>query len=566
MILGEPLGLIALAGLPAVLALHLWRARHAPLPVSALFLWPADRRVLASGRRRAPIVLRPSFWLEILAVLALTWWLADVHWSPRQSARHLIIVLDDRWRLQATDQGRSAADRLRVALEARLAHLADGDRATLIASGAPPRLLAGPAAEAAVVSRALSAWQPQAGWHDPDAAFALAAGLGGSGAEILWAGDRTPERLPAGAGVVAVGLPATSGGLADAHWWRDAQGERIVAVRYGPPRRLRLLLAGVEVAGDERSGGAVVFAPLPPCPEGAEAELILDGDDALPLDDRARILRPIERSVRATLDPATPADVVRAVRAVGIRTDAGPAHLAIGGSAAPGVWSLQLIKGPGPPTRGPFTSRHEHPLLADLDWTGALWSGGLADPTVIPLLVSGEHVLLGQRPGAFTELVLGVDLPATDLGRHTAWPALFANLAAWRAAALPGLSDPNPRCGQPLTATLPEGVFEAELSAPDGTTRRLRADRSGHLAISALDRPGRWNLRVGEAAWPISVLPLDTRQGDLAGAESVAREPAALGQAAIERTRSPLASLLPLVLAAAAAFAAWAAFRREERP
>jgi hypothetical protein len=568
MIIGEPWGLLALAGLPALVALHLWRARHAPRPTSALFLWPDDRRVLASGRRRAPLVLRGSFWLEVLAVLAATWWLADIHWSQRAPARHVVVVLDDRWRMQAVADGSSAAQRLRTALDARLAQLAAGDRVTLIASGTPPRLLIGPAAEVLAARNILATWRPEAAWHDLDAALTLATGLGGGGAEIIVASDRAPARLPDGIGLLTTGQSLTTSGLADARWWRTG-AERIVAVVHGSTERAPVLrIADVVIAASSADKGMYVFDHLPPMPEDAQAELALPGEDPLAIDDRVTLVRPPARLVHAsvTLDGAIGVAVRAALTAAGATLSGSASDLVIGPAAPAGAWSLRLEAGAAPPSLGPFTARRDHPLLADIDLSGALWSGATTTTTGSPLLISGDQVLLSEsRRGADRDLVLHLDPARSTLTRHPAWPGLFANLVAWRAARLPGVADPNPRCGQQVNAVLPSGIAAAELTDPSGIVRTLRAGPEGDLSIPGLSRPGRWSLRWPGGSAAISAMPLDPRQADLADASSSERAAVAAGRAEVERNREPLAALLPLVLAAAAALAACAAFAREER-
>ncbi len=569
MILGEPWGLLALAGLPAIVALHLWRARHAPLPVSGLFLWPVERRVLASGRTRAPLVLRGSFWLEVLAVLAAAWWLSDLHWSPRTTARHLVLVLDDRWRLQASVDGGSAADRLRAALDQQLAALHAGDRATLIASGDPPRLLAGPAAEPATARTALAAWQPQSSWHQVDAALTLAAGLGGPGAEIVLGSDRIPALLPDGVGVIATGRASPTTGFADVRWWRDGGSERIVAVVHGDPARIpQVEIGGLVVGCSSPRPGLYLFDHLPPLGEAATATLALDGADPLPLDDRIELVRPPARVVRlrVAVDTFLAEPVRAAARAAGVILADGEADLVVGAEGAPGCWSLRFEAGAAAPTLGPFTARRDHPLLADLDFHGVLWTGAAATTSGAPLLVCADGTLISEAErGADRDILLHLDLARSTLTRHTAWPALFANLVAWRASLLPGIADPNPRAGAPLTARLPPGVTTGELVDPDGQTRELQASADGSLAIPGLTRPGRWQLRWGGTAHPVNVLPIDQRQADLTGAATGERAAAPVGRADVERRRKPLDHLLPLLIAALAALAAWTAFRREER-
>jgi hypothetical protein len=571
MIIGEPLGLLALAGLPALVALHLWRARHAPRPTTALFLWPADRRVLSAGRRRAPLVLRGSFWCEVLAILAAAWWLADVHWSPRAPARHLLVVLDDRWRLQAVVEGASVESRLREALDARLAALDPADRVTLIASGEPPRLLVGPAAAVAQARNALAAWRPAGAWHGPEAALALAAGLGGKGSEIVLASDRRPARLPEGCGLLALGRRAGSSGIADVRWWRDGRGERLVVSVYGDqPRVPRLRVAGIELAPEPGAAGVHVFTGLPPMAEAVEAELVLSGDDPLPLDDRVTLIRPPLRQVRALVggDALSSAAARLALVASGAVVAAGgEAELAVGVPPPPGAWELRLSPGSGAATRGPYTARRDHPLLADVDLGGLVWTGGSPGAGGAPLLAAGDQVLIALAVGDGTcQVTLHIDAARSSLFKHEAWPSLVANLVAWRAAALPGVADPNPRCGQPVQAMLPGGNATAELVDPGGAVRTLRAGSDGAVLVPGLGQPGRWLLRWTGGAQPLNALPLDPRQGDLADAATAEVAAVVAGRAELERRRGPLAALLPLVLAAAAAFAAWILFRREERP
>lgn len=589
MILGEPWGLLALAGLPALVALHLWRARHAPHPVSGLFLWPADRRAMATGRRRAPLLLRPSFWCEATAILAIAWWLADIHLSPRMPARHLVLVLDDRWRMQAVaGDGTSAATRLRDALDTRLAALAEGDRSTLIVSGAPPRLLAGPAVAPAAVRAALHAWTPTAAWHGLDGAITLAAGLAGPGAEIVVGSDRAPDRLPAGVGLVATGSPAANSGLADVRWWRGGDGERLVAVVQATgagSRRLRLLRDGAECAAadlalDPAAPAMHAFALPAGLPEEAVLDLVLDGDDPLAIDDRASLIRPPLRTVRSRVVATGSAGAAAsaALRAAGaLPVDGADADLVASGPGprdaltATAAWRLVVAPGDGPPTIGPFTARRDHPLLADLDLGDVVWSGGaLPGRDTIPLLLAGDRTLISLERSAGTDggmdIVVHLDPARSDLFRKVGWPVLVANLVAWRSSRLPGIADPDPRCGQPVAAVLPPGVRSAVLRGPDGSERILRADGDGQLTVPGLPRPGMWSLAAGTATWRISAQPLDPRQADLRDAATREVAPVVAGRAGVERARSPLSALLPLILAAGAGCAAWVLFRREERP
>jgi hypothetical protein len=262
--------------------------------------------------------------------------------------------------------------------------------------------------------------------------------------------------------------------------------------------------------------------------------------------------------VRVRLAAPQPA-VERALVAAGaMLVDTDP-HLTVGGSDLAGDWTVAMGGSGGPPTLGPFLARRDHPITADLDGTGTLWSGGAERAPGAPLLVADGRILISADP---RRVRLHLDPATSTVARHPLWPGLWANLIAWRQRHLPGPSDNNPRCGQPFTAVLP-GADAGTLTAPDGTARTLHADALGTLAIGGLPQPGLWRLSSGSQTWAISALPLDARQADFtdAATASVAAE---AGTSTVARSRGTLAHLLPLVLAALAACGAWLAFRRED--
>lgn len=586
MILGNPWGLLALLAVPAIVALHLFRRRFRPRPVTALFLWGAPPPTAASGRTWQRLVARGSLVAELLAALALTWWLSDPHLADRERAEHLVLVLDARRTLQAAgEDGVSAEQRARDAADALLAALDRDDRATLVMSGAPPRLLAGPGARPTAAREALRAWRADAPWHPLDEALALAIGLGGAGARTVVVSDRVPARLPAPVGVVAVGTPLPTSGLADVRWLRDAEGERIavrVLAQGGAPRERDLALTDargallarrtVALAPDEPR--AVVLAVPAGLAEDAELGVALLGPDPIAADDRAQLRRPARRGVRIAVDlPEAEAKPWR--KALAAVPDAAlvgprdPAHLLVTTDPAPpaaGTWRLRAAVGAAPAAVGPFLARAGDPLLADLDCTGVLWSGGGAPSDEEPLLLAGDHALLsGRRSGRDRLFTLACDLSRSTLTRHTAWPCLLANLVAARRAALPGLADPNLALGLPARLALPPGRDEAVLHSPDGTVATLRADADGVVLLPGLRATGLHEVAIDGRPWlALAVNDLDPRGADLADAITGGRPAQRAGEADVERGRGLLAHLLPLIAVGAAAIAAWACFRREE--
>ena len=597
--LGAPWGLLALAGIPAIVAIHWFRRRAQPQRVTGLFLWPAPVPSAAAGRRRERVVSLPSLWCELVAVLAFTWWLADLHPTADERSQQLVVVLDDRLRLQAVQPGGlTAATRIQRELSARLAALRTADRVTLICSGATPRILAGPGATPAAATQALAGWQPAATWHELGPALALAqqlAALGGPVAggpaaggpaaggpaagdsgQWLVASDRQPDDLPNAAGLLACGEIVATTGLADVRWLRDGAGERLVVRVAGTAAARPLILAheGREIARLPAVGPGTALIPLTGLAASAipaEIEVLLDGPDPLPADDRVRVRRPPERLVRVAEDvpAAIKPQITQVLAAVpgilpgGLNPDL---LITTSSAAVPGTWRLRLAPAGGAAALGPFLTRAGHPLCRDLDGSGLLWVGGVDTERITSeaLLSAGNQVLYReQRRGRDRLLDLHADLQAGTLVQHPLWPALIANLIETRRAFLPGCAEATIPVGRNTAVVLPTAEQEVHLSGPGTTAVTLVADVDGQVLLPAMERAGTWQLQLAGRPWlTLEAVALDARQADFATAASSIREPAAADDVAAERRRSPAERVLPLLAAAAAILAAWAWARR----
>lgn len=591
MIFANPLGLLALLALPAIVALHCFRRRYRPRAVTGLFLYGPPPSVVASGRTPRRLVTSPSLWLELLAALAATWWLVDPHLADRERAAHLVVVLDSSRALRAVGADGSRADeRARASADALIAALAREDRVTVVASGPSPRLLAGPAARVTAARAALAGWQADQPWHEVDDALALAVALGGPGARTVLISDRVPARLAPGIGTVACGEVNPTSGFADARWLIDSSGERLalrVLAHGGVPRTRRLALrdgAGVVLAERDLTlvpgqAQAVVIPAPAGIAVGDTVEALLLGPDPLPEDDRASLRRPAARVVRIAIDlpEESLAPVRAAVAAVGESLAVGAqqaAHVLICAAATEppaGTWRLRLDAGTAPAAIGPFLARAGDPLLADVDLTGVLWSGGGATPSdEEPLLIAADTALLSaRRHGRDRWLTLSCALPRSTLTRHPAWPALIANLVSARRAALPGPAEPNVLAGQPLRFALPADAVAMTTTAPDGTVATWRGDATGVVDLPGLRQAGAHALMaVGAdgATRPWLILQandLDPRLADLASCSTTANAGVTGEGGQVERSRGAAEHLLPLVALALAALGAWWSFPRE---
>lgn len=550
----NPLGLFALLGIPAVIALHLFRRRFERRRVSALFLWEARSTTTLSGRRRENLLRSPSFWSELLLALLLGLAFAGPRACGSLEARHLVVVLDGSASMAAglrgadSSPGQRAVERVRAAIDA----LPSGSRVTVVESGPLPRILIGPAAFPREVDARLDEYAPSTGRHDLGPAAALGIEIAGEGAVWLYTDRFEVETLPDQVGVVSLGVPRENLAITRAHRSRpdDAlAGEEQVLLSVvnfcGRPRSTRLVLvldgeviASRQVELDAGAREHLTFV----LPSGTPAALARLEGDALAIDDSAWLAPAPGRQLRL----ATNLDEV-ARRFLGLeRPNTGPlgrwlslvphsevaptvdeAELAITGGVAGGAatWCLALESAGDERLDliGPYLIDKRHPLLAGVTLDGVVWS---ASPEVrlpgLPLVSAGDLPLLTEEElGGRRVFHANLDWSRSSLQRTPDWPILLHNLAQLRRQELAGPRTTNIAMGE---------VFYFQASEPadyvlegPGEARELRA--LGTLAIEGLERVGRYRLLRG--AEPVAEFAVhfgDDAESDLRELSSGERE------------------------------------------
>lgn len=578
----NPLGLLALLAIPVIVGIHLFRRRYQPLVVTGLFLYGAAALAPTSGRRRERLRRRTSLLLELLAALAATWFLCDPHWDAADQGTHHVFLLDSRRSLEAVDaDGTAAGDRARAAVLARLDGMRSVDRVTVIASGEPPRVLAGPSERIDPARAALTAWRYDQPWHELDAGVALAVALGAGGTTTV-VSDRLPPGLPGDLGVLAVGAARPSVGFTAARWLRDGSGERLalqLLAQGADAERTVLVQADDQVVLRQTVQlrdriAQAITVPIPADWTATTVTIALLEPDPYAADDRLLLHRPASRTIGWRLEalPESTANAVRRALAAidGAIEGTANAHLVIAEESVPsaGQWSVTVRPGEADPVMGPFLARRGDSVLADIDATGVLWSGGTRAAAGEALLLAGEALLLtAQRDGRDRHLHLWCDLDRSTLAAHPAWPALWANIIAARADMLPGVRDPNVPCGVAVRLVLPPGHDRLTIIGPDDESGELRADGDGVVIHPGLRRSGSHEIHLTGLPTPWLTLHaqvIDARLADLMAAEPLIRESIGTGIAERERRRGPLAHLLPVLILAAGALGAWLAFTREQ--
>lgn len=199
--LANPLGLLALLGIPAVLAIHFLQRKAVELPVSTLFLLERTQRDAASGRRFERIIPSVPLWMQLLAVLLLAWFLAEPRIQKAGSVQRVAIVLDSSASMGVFKK--DAIERLMAELPQFQGPATTIELTVMEAAPGRPRLYAGTSVDE--LKEVLGKWQPSDGVTDPTQALRLARSLVSREGSVIYLTDTPAESLPFESKLIAVG-------------------------------------------------------------------------------------------------------------------------------------------------------------------------------------------------------------------------------------------------------------------------------------------------------------------------------------------------------------------------
>lgn len=565
MYFSNPWGLLALAAIPAIIAIHMYHRRFPPLEVAGLHLWSSDTRQHRAGRKRERLPITASLLLELLAALLLALVLSRPQIGSSIAIVHLVAVLDD----SASMQGRPAEagapsfrDAAIAELERRVALLPRASVVTLIRTGVRPTMLAGPAVPWEEARPSLDAWQPQATRHAFEPAWDLGLQLVEKTGELVFITDHLPAEkdLPEKMDCVSVGRRLDNVAINAARWTFDsASGRGKVFVRVQNQGR-----RAVEVEVRGRKGEQVVFrrnvrlgdqaatsfeVEVPGGLQQLLVELVAP-EDGLALDNRVELIEPAVRTVTyaLTLPQGETTRLLRKVLDVLPDVQPGPAesaHLVFApGGTLPEARLTRWWIGFGPLSlaaaavenakdlAGPYLIDKRHPLLDGIVLGGVVWGG--VQPVefgVSPLVSSGKSLLLSRLNAPRTVgYLFNIDLARSNLGESPDWPVLLANLVELRRENLPGLQRWNYRLGEDVRFRLyegendPAGSAQGELQLVHGGKSRPIA-RTAQVELSPTE-PGVYEVRAGDK--PVGRFAVnfqDAEESDLRGLSAGERKP-----------------------------------------
>lgn len=498
MTFANPAGAWALLALLAVLAIHLLQRRRRRVLVSTLFLLDLQPSSSLGGRRLERLRRSTSLWLQLAAAAVLAFVLMLPLRLLEDSRQKAVVVLDASVSMSAF---RTA---LRDALGRRVAEIGAHARHTewALLESVPGRrpLYSGPDEKALLA--ALAGWEPREPSHDPAAALENARALAGADGLVLFATDHEVP-LPEGFERLAVGRPIDNVGIVGVDVDAAAPDApiRVVVRNHGrgpagrdfwaesdgvPSSRTSLALGAGEVK--------VLTSAFPP---GRDSVVLALGPDGFTLDDRAPVLRPRPKRLRArftssdpvatawlasfrAIDVAEPADVV--LGPLTTRADSDDTRL-------PSVrW---LAADDGRFTRGAATVAVSHPLVDGLAWHGVVTPAATGfEPR------PGDEVLVwtGARPLVFLrgpqQLRLNFPITGSKADRVPALLVLLHRFIEGIRRDKPAEEHANFECRQELAVAPAAGDGPLRVSGDVD-------DVSTHAELRAPSRPAFFEVHAG---------------------------------------------------------------------
>jgi hypothetical protein len=560
-----PLAFIAAAIVgPIIVAMYLLKLRREDRVVSSTFLW---QRMVRDVEANAPWQkLRPNLLLllQLLILLLLILALARPFFHTQGIAgRNLILIIDRSASMGATDV---APSRLAAAREQAInlvGQLPDGGRATVIAAGGQMEVPASATTDRRELRNAINSIElRRGGGSNLSQPLALAAALAGrelqSEVAIISDGNvaiPADFQMPAPVRYFPIGRDQENVALNALALQPSAAGQVLFAqaINYGAApvtRRLDVYLDGELFnaynlsiqPGREQS----IVAEVPA--EVETAEVRLDGEDVLPLDDRAwavsvageaagvRVVGAGNHFLETGLDLLPGVRVVQepaswsseqesedgatsAQVPVTIFDEVVPETLPAGNllfiapqqstdffSVTGEMEFPSLYPAPGDEPLLRNVSLSEVSVLQAVRLVSGGWARVVVDSDGAPLLVAGEYE--GRRI-----VVLAFALHQSDLPLQVAFPLLLSNIISYLSpgsGAEASLLAP----GQPLALQVDPAITEVRITRPDGS----RVSSSGGLfegAGSAALRIQNGQLVYAETDMPGVYMVEEFKDGDL---------------------------------------------------
>lgn len=512
--LANPWGLLALAAVPAIVAIHFLQEQSRRVRTSTLFLLEHAQPTREGGVRLERFRNSLPFWMQILAVCALAWLLADPRWVRAQARQTVAVVLDSSASMLAFR--RETLDGLAARLQSWEVAADRTDWHLLETGPRRPPLYAGRSITD-LLAAAEERWQPVLGSHAfNDAIIAARALVPADAGGVILVTDR-PVSVPTDVAVLSVGEPfdnvGFSGGSVDVTAGKAAW--RVLVTNHGDAPQTREI--AVRAAGASGLVDGASLSPASPLDLGPKqsrslmAEWPADGRDRLVLtlrpdrfafDDALPLVKPVPRRVRLLNRLSGPVGellgkMASVVDGVDLVAAGDEPDLVIDAWGAEPTVSSVLVAGDDavneetkPAFDPAWVAAEDHPLVRDLGW-GGLLSGPAGDvaftPADVPLLWKGArplaflHTTGGARERRTESLVLNWDVANSTAARTSAVVVMIARFVervreqiprGWTENVETGQAIPLPG-GRQTRAPETPGFFSVPLAVAAGDARQV---------------------------------------------------------------------------------------------
>ncbi len=555
-VFGNPLGLLALLGIPAVLAIHFLQRKAKELPVSTLFLLEHTRREAAEGRRFERLIPSIPLWMQLLAVILLAWFLAQPRYQRENSVQRIAVVVDSSASMTVFKE--KAVKALEDQLPGWKGAAAGFQLTVLEAVPERPRLFSGNSTEG--LAAALRDWQPRDGPVDPTQALRLARSLVSREGTAVYLTDTPDEMsLPFEARRLAVGEALDNVGFTGVTF-TNIGGARVwkAMIRNHGKEAAKRTWSVASAAGSseprpiEIAPGAIITVQAA-FPKDQENVRVVLSADRFPLDDVLPLVDPKPKSL-VVFNSSPPAiqplagRLVKSLDATVPGSDAASADLAITSynpldPVLPEGNAIVFVEDEtrtGAWLKGGIVAE-THPLVDGLNWQSLL-----ARETISLERLPADLVLLRQdlRPlillresGDKRQLLFNFDPTLSNLEREPAFIVLLHRFAeTLRNTKIAPVSE-NLEAGQPIRVTTMPDV-PVTVSATDATGTPLPVSAKT-IPRNAIPTPGFMRIRQGDTILLDAAVHFgDPREADFRNCGPQSPD-SATGSSSIERHTSP---------------------------
>ena len=559
----NPLGLLTLLAIPAILAIHFLQRKSITLPVSTLFLLERTQREAVSGRRFERIIPSVPLWMQLLAVLLLAWFLSEPRFEKQNSVQRIAVVIDSSASMSVFKPEAIAA--LTKALP-KLQGQASVTEITLLPSTpGTERIYSGSSIDDLTIS--LENFSPSSGVTDPSYALRLGRSIVSNEGVVIYLTDTPVDNLPYDSQLISVGRPIENVGFTGVSFEekKGALTFRAIVKNYGSSKATRawsLVTKNAKTEPREIEISPRAFVTIQAAfPENAENVYLELSPDDFSVDDTLPMVAPQPKKIKisTTTSPAfseLTQKLLRSIAAAQPSNDATKADLTISSydpldPQLPESNSILFVEDPssaGKYLRGGILAE-SHPLMDGINWQALLIRETLQlprQPQDEVLLWQDKRPLIFLRTENTTSILcFNFDLRLSNATQQPAFIVLlhrFAELIRERKIAPQSL---NLETGQPIEITT-DSTQKIELLATDIKGQTTPTPIPGRAPAA----PGFFTIEQDEFRLLTAAVHFaDTREADLSKTAPFEQE--YYGDAASLRSHTssdPLARLWILLL------------------